>query len=184
MPILATGNELIDPFKLLEQGGIRTGMTVADFGCGTLGHYVFPAAQLVGPNGKVYAVDILKSVLSSIESRKKVENILNIETIWGDLETTNGVALPDNSVDIGLIVNNLFMSTQKDAMVKECTRIIKKDGVMVIADWKLAGVNFGPPAESRVSPQEARHLAAEAGLTLTKEFDAGKYHYGLVFRKK
>jgi len=184
MPILSTGNELIDPVKLLEQAGIRTGMTVADFGCGTLGHYVFPAAQMVGPNGKVYAIDILKSVLNSIEGRKKIENALNIETVWGDLETINGISLPDNCLDIGLIINNLFMSTQKEAMVKECTRMIKTDGVMIIADWKLAGVNFGPPAESRVSPQEARHMAANAGLTLIKEFDAGKYHYGLVFRKK
>lgn len=175
-----TGKELIDPFKVLEAASIRSGMHVADFGCGTLGHYVFPAAQLVGQEGRVYAVDILKSVLGGIESRMKLEGVSNVNPVWGDLERVRGISLPDESVDIGLIVNNLFMSAQQETMVRECVRMLRRGGRMIFVDWKPAGASFGPSPESRVTPEHAKNLAAAAGLTLEKDFEPGKYHWGFI----
>jgi len=183
MPYISTGNELIDPFKVLEEAGIRNGMKVADFGCGTLGHYVFPAAHLVGPEGKVFAVDILKSVLSGIESRIKMESVSNVEMLWGDIERERGVKIEDNVLDLGLLINNLFMSKQQPAMVRECMRMVKPGGKFVLIDWKPAGVSFGPEPESRVSPEEARALAEGAGLKYEKDTVPGDYHWGFVFSK-
>ncbi len=180
---IPTGKELIDPFKALEEAGIRTGMTVADFGCGTLGHYVFPAGQLVGPEGKVYAVDILKSVLAGIESRRKLEGALNVQTVWGDLERMNGITLSDESVDLGLLINNLFLSVQKELMVKECVRMIRRGGKMVFIDWKTTGGGFGPDAARRISIQDAKKLALGAGLRINNDFTPGPYHYGFVCTK-
>jgi ubiquinone/menaquinone biosynthesis C-methylase UbiE len=180
---IPTGKELIDPFKVLEEGGIREGMKVADFGCGTLGHYVFAAAKLVGSTGKVYAIDILKSVLNGIESRMKMEGTTNVEMIWGDMERINGIKLPDGALDMGLVINNLFLSKHKDMLIKEPTRMVRSGGTVVIADWKPAGVGFGPDPSVRVSMDEAKKLALEAGLVIEKEFVPGPYHYGFVCRK-
>ncbi|MDD5251786.1 MAG: methyltransferase domain-containing protein [Patescibacteria group bacterium] len=180
---LPTGRELIDPFNLLKEADIRSGMKVADFGCGTLGHYVFPASQLVGPDGRVYAVDILKSVLSGIEGRIRFDSATNVEPVWGDMERPGGVALADNSLDIGLLINNLFMSKQRDTMIKECVRMIKPGGRLVVVDWRPTGVNFGPDVGTRLSVDEARQLGEKAGLKLEKLFEPGRYHYGLIFTK-
>src|SRR5688572_25312489 len=109
MAYIPTGKELIDPFKILEDAGIRSDMKIADFGCGTLGHYVFAASKLVGNGGKVYAIDILKSVLGGVESMIKMENVTNVELVWGDLERLGGVKLPDGLLDIGLLINNLYL---------------------------------------------------------------------------
>ena len=183
MAYLFTGTELINPVNVLEKAGIRADMTVADFGCGTLGHYVFPAAAMVGQRGKVYAVDILKSVLDGIEGRRKLEAEQNVVEVWGDIESPHGVPLPDDSLDIGLLINNLFMSKSKEAMVRECTRMVKHGGTMIIIDWKPSGAAFGPPGESRVAPETAKQLAAAAGLQVVSDFEPGKYHYGFVCRK-
>ncbi len=182
MPYIPTGKELIDPFKLLEDAGIRPGMKVADFGCGTLGHYVFPAAKLVGTAGKVYAIDILKSVLGGIESRMKLEGAHNVEMVWGDLERMGGIGLPDGLLDMGLLINNLFLSKQKDVMVKECVRMVKSGGAFVVVDWKPAG-GFGPDPAARVSPDDAKKLALDAGLQYQKDLSPGPYHYGFLFTK-
>src|ERR687898_1201302 len=48
---------LTSPTKFLEHTGIGPGWNVLNYGCGT-GSYSIPAAQLVGPMGKVYAADI------------------------------------------------------------------------------------------------------------------------------
>jgi ubiquinone/menaquinone biosynthesis C-methylase UbiE len=183
MPNLPTGRELIDPDKVLLAGGVTEGIVVADFGCGTLGHYIFPAAHMVGATGKVYAVDILKSVLESIESRIKLEAVGNVVVVRGDLEREHGVPLADGIIDVGLLVNNLFMTKQLDALISECARMLKPGGTMVIVDWKTAGSAFGPDPASRVDPEAAKRHAVAAGLTLAKEFSPGKYHYGFVFRK-
>lgn len=183
MPFISTGNELIDPFKLLKEAGVSDAMTVADFGCGTLGHYVFPAAHLVGPSGKVYAVDILKSVLGGVESRMKLEGVANVETVWGDLERERGVRLADGSIDVGLLINNLFLSRQKEAFVKECTRMLKPGGVMVVVDWRPGMPGIGPENAVRVNSVEAMKLAMNAGLKIEREFSPGKYHYGFICKK-
>jgi ubiquinone/menaquinone biosynthesis C-methylase UbiE len=183
MAYLPTGKELIDPYRLLEEAGVANGHTVIDFGCGTLGHYVFPASKMVGPNGKVIAVDILKSVLSGIESRIKLESATNVTTLWGDLERVNGVKLPDGTADVGLLINNLFLSQQKEALVRECVRMVKAGSMLVVVDWKPSGISLGPAMEHRVPAEEARKLAESVGLTFVKELHPGEHHYGFLYRK-
>lgn len=183
MVYIPTGKEMIDPFQLLEEAGVRTGMKVADFGCGTIGHYVFPASRLVGPEGKVYAIDILRSVLNGIESRIKMESANNVELIWGDMERPRGVALPDESLDVALLINNLYLSKQREAMLKECVRTLKRGGKLVLADWKPTGIGFGPDPKLRVGAEEGRRLGEGARLALEKTVNPGKFHWGLIFIK-
>ena len=92
---LRSGTELINPFKLLERVGIRAGAKVADLGCGALGHFVFPASQMVGPNGIVYAVDIQRDVLNQVEKAAKEEHLFNVKTIWSDIDVYNAARIPD-----------------------------------------------------------------------------------------
>ena len=183
MTYIPTGRELIDPFKFLEEVSIRSGMKVADFGCGTLGHYIFPAAQLVGPEGKVYAVDILKSVLDGIGSRAKMDGTNNVEILWGDIERPNGVKIDDGSLDMVILANNLFMSKQKPAMMTEIARVLRPGGRLAIAEWKPTGISIGPDKDTVVPFNEAQKLAEEAGFVLEKNFEPGKYHYGLSLTK-
>ena len=104
MDYLPTGRALIDPFNALEKAGIREEMRVADFGVGTVGHFLFPAAQLVGPKGHVYGVDVLQSVLQANQSRIKLAGADNVELVWGDFERLGGSRLPDTSMDMVVMV--------------------------------------------------------------------------------
>lgn len=178
------GNELIDPVKLLEAGGIKQGDTVADLGCGASGHFVFPAAHFTGPQGKVYAVDILKSVLSAIDSRAKLEGVDNVEAIWADLERPGAMKIADGTVDLTLLVNDLSQIPARETVAAEAARITKAGGTLVVGDWKRTASPLGPPPERRLDPAVAKQLVGAKGFELIKEFDAGPYHYGLVFRKR
>ena len=57
---------LENPEKILLQIGLNTGMTFVDIGCG-YGFFSIPAAEIVGPSGKVICIDIgmQKSILTS-----------------------------------------------------------------------------------------------------------------------
>jgi ubiquinone/menaquinone biosynthesis C-methylase UbiE len=179
MVYIPSGTELLNPTEILKKVGVSEGMKVADMGCGSSGHFVFPAAHMVGEKGKVYAVDILKSALAGIESRRKMEGLTNIEEIWSDIEIYKGTKIADGSIDIVLLVNN----QPKEAMLKESARLVKNGGKLVIVDWEKIAAPFGPPTKDRIDKEETKKQVEGLGLKFEEEFKAGPYHFGLVFVK-
>lgn len=177
------GSKLLDPNFLLQRVGIREKMIVADLGCGAVGHFVFPAARLVGKDGKVYAVDIQRSTLENIEKRADLENLENIIGVWSDLERYGAAKVESETVDVAMLINMLFQNKDRVGIMKEARRLLKIGGRLLIVDWLLTSAPFGPPVEGRVDPAWVEKTADELGLRLLERFSAGKYHYGLIFEK-
>src|SRR3989304_3425099 len=90
----AGGNELLDAEHLLgEVLAIPYGASVADLGCGSMAFFTLQAAKLAGDKGRVYACDIVKEVLSSVEGKARQEGLLNIKTVWTNLETVGAAKI-------------------------------------------------------------------------------------------
>ncbi len=179
MPHLPSKSELLDPAAILAHANVTLNMRVADLCCGGAGQFVFPMSRMVGENGVVYAVDILKPVLNSVDSRAKIEGEINITTVWSDLERYGATKIENESLDVITFVND----EPNIAMLKEATRLLKPGGVLLIVDWNTVGAPFGPPPEKRVSPSEYKETIPPLGYTLKEQFIAGPYHYGLVFHR-
>lgn len=160
---------------------IRQGWIIADLGCGS-GYFTIPLARAVGNQGKIYAVDVLSSALESVRSRAKLEGIFNIETIRANAEADGGTTIKDGLCDLVILSNILFQSGKKMDIMKEASRIIKSGGSLVIVEWNQ-NISFGPPANQRVKESYLRKMAMDLNLDFMKAFDAGTYHYGLVFSK-
>jgi ubiquinone/menaquinone biosynthesis C-methylase UbiE len=178
-----SGTELINPFKLLERVGIREGQRVADLGCGSLGHFVFPAAQLVGGKGAVYAVDIQKGTLEQIERIAKEQQFWNVYPVWSDIDVFRATRIDEASLDITLLINNLFLSQNRPQLVKEIARLTRPGGTVVVVEWKTSNSPIGPPAAQRISLEEAKKVFETPLLTYGDTFEAGEYHYGLIYKR-
>jgi Methylase involved in ubiquinone/menaquinone biosynthesis len=174
---------LLDAPAVLAKAGVRAGSVVADMGCGTSGHFVIPAARMIGPTGRVYAIDILKSVLAAVESRAKLEGVNSIETLWGNCEMWKGVKIADNAVDIALVINNLYLAKNRQIFLSEAARLTKVGGKVIVIDWKTVASPLGPPDASRVSPEAAKADAMAAGLRFVEAWDPAPYFWGLIFAK-
>lgn len=181
---ISGGNNLLNAQKILERAGVTQKMKVGDFGCGSTALFTLTAAKLVGKDGLVYAVDILKSVLMTVEERVRTQNLGNIKTVWSNLEIYKAAKIPDNSLDFGFLINTLFQTKKDSEVVKEAARMIKPGGKLLVVDWKKIGVPFGPPIEVRVDPNEIRQAAKQIGLEEQEEFEVGPYHFGIMFLKK
>jgi len=178
------GKELINSFKILEKLGVEEKMQVADLGCGRRGYFSLQAAKMVGELGKVYSVDVVQSALENVQSMANLFGVNNLKTIWADLEVPGGTKIPDRTVDLAMI-NNVFFQTDKDDLIlMEAARILKTGGKLLVTEWKKIKTIFGPPLENRVSPEEIKNNAGNCGLILREEFEAGPYHYALIFLKK
>ena len=177
------GNVLLDINYVLSKAQISENMKVADLGCGASGHFTFPAAKLVGKHGKIYAVDILKTILEAINRRIKQENINNIETVWSNLEIFNATKIESGSLDAAMLLNTLYQSHKKTEILREAIRMLKKGGKLMIVEWKNIASPFGPAKEDQVKTELLKPGAQKLGLKIEDEFDAGQYHYGILFVK-
>lgn len=178
------GNALIDPRKIFAKVGLTKGMRVADFGCGRTGHFVFSAARKVGDTGMVYAVDVVKDVLESIQSRIRSEGYDNVHTIWSDVESVGKAAIPAESLDGCFIINILFLAKKKENIFEEASRLLKKNGFIAVIDWKKSIRNLGPASEMMVASESLIPMTKKYKLTLVDNFEHGEYHYCMIFKKE
>lgn len=177
------GNELINPVYVLTRVGIQPGWHVADLGCGSLGHFVFPAAKIVGSDGRVYAVDVQKIMLDAIERTARYEQFWNVHPVWSDLEVLQATPIPPNSLDLTIVANNLYLSRQREMFVAEAARLTKPGGIILVIDWKREPTVLGPPQEHRLSREDAQSYFPESRFLFADTFDAGDCHYALVYRR-
>lgn len=172
----------LDPESIVNRFGVGEGMTIADFGCGA-GYFTILLAGKVGPEGKVYALDVQENALDSVRSKAKNSGIANIETIRADLEVLGSSGLTDASQDIVLLANILFQSVKREDIFKEAGRVIKKGGKLILIDWKKGTGGFGPPDDVRLDAEEIRKTAGNQGFEFEDKLEAGTFHFGLIFRK-
>lgn len=174
---------LFDINTILNKLNVGARQNFAELGCGNFGFFVWPLARLVGRQGRVYAVDILKSTLEEITKKAKLENFSQIYPIWSNLEIFKATNIETNSLDGALLVNILHQSEKKIEILRETIRLLKRGGRLLIIEWKNIDIPLGPSPERRVNLNSLKTAIPKIGLNIKEEFEAGPYHYGLILTK-
>ncbi|OIP79566.1 MAG: hypothetical protein COT39_00625 [Parcubacteria group bacterium CG08_land_8_20_14_0_20_48_21] len=178
------GNNLLNAKEILAEVGVRKDMHVADLGCGGSGHFVIPAAKMVGEHGVVYAVDILQKALESVQGKARGERLGQLHTIWADIESFGATPIAEKSLDQAYLINVLFQSINYAAIIGEAYLLLQKGGLLLVIDWDSTPSPFGPTSDQQVRQQDVEDRAMATGFVLRKRFKPGKYHFGLIFIKK
>ncbi len=166
----------------MRQAKLELGTLIADFGAGS-GEYTRACARAVGREGRVYAIDIQQDLLSRIKNAAHYEGLENVETVWGTIEKLHGSGLKDKIIDTIIISNVLFLLEDKNALMQEVSRILKRNGKVLVVDWKDSFNGLGPPAEFIVPLLEVKDLFEKYDFNLLYEIQAGAHHYGALFKK-
>jgi len=172
-----------DPRHNIEQLGISDGMVIADLGSGS-GFYSIEAGKIVSTMGKVYAVDVQRDLLERLKKEAQRNHIRSIDIIAGDLERLGGTKIRDNSCDVAIASNVLFMLEDKKTFLLEAKRILKPKGRILLIDWSASFSHMGPHPEQVVYKDDAVKMLAAAGLLFEREISAGAQHYGIIARKQ
>ena len=109
---------------------IRPGMTVVDYGCGP-GRYTQRFSRLVGPAGKVYAVDIHELAVEAVRGRAAREGWVNVEAV---LARGYDTGLPAGTADRVCALDMFFYIQQPGEFLAEIARLLKPDGLLIIDD--------------------------------------------------
>ncbi len=136
------------PIRVMDEIGVKEGMTVADVGAGD-GYFTFHLAERVGNSGKVLASDIDNRALQVIRDRCEEKGIQNISVILGK---ENDPLIPHNSVDIILMVNVIHLIENPSDYLKKLGQNLKPDGYLAIVQWdaeKMDSESTGWDADDR-----------------------------------
>ena len=107
-------------------------MTVADVGAGT-GLFMSELAHGVGPEGRVYAVDIAPAFVEHLRERAQAEGLSQVEVVRC---TERSVELPAGSVDVALVCDTYHHFEYPHATLESLRAALKPGGVLAVVDFE------------------------------------------------
>jgi ubiquinone/menaquinone biosynthesis C-methylase UbiE len=143
---------------LLDRAGIAEGMSVLDVGCGP-GRLTLPAAERVGPTGRVVALDLQSAMLGRLRerlTRRKLENVRAMLAGAGEGKVERG------AFDRALLVTVLGEIRDKGRALDEIREALRPAGILSVTE-----VLPDPHYQSR---RRVRELAERAGFVVNEEW--------------
>lgn len=132
--------------EVLSEIGVKTDQVVLDFGCGS-GTYTIPAAELVGREGRVYALDVSRKALARMEDKAKRRGLANIVRV--DASGENHIPLKDETLDQILLIDVIQEIEDRESLFDEVYRILKPSGAVSIYPMHIAEEEIDRLATSR-----------------------------------
>jgi predicted methyltransferase len=161
IPLLAqtrnAGDERREAWQKVDQifaaMGVGTGATVADVGAGD-GFFTSRLARAVGPDGRVFAVDVDEKALARLQKRLEDEDVRNVFIVKG---TPTDPRLPQRTLDAALIVNAYHEMREHQQMLSALRSALKPDGKLVIVE----PISDTRRSRSRADQTKAHEIAPE-----------------------
>ena len=170
--------EMLPPERTLLQMGLREGDVMADVGCG-IGYFTFPASEIVGDSGKVYAVDVSEEMLKDVEKIIQEKNISNVETMLTDGSMPG---LEHAGITFAFTSNVLHEIEDVEGFIQGIKNILAVNGRMAVVEWEKIDSDFGPPKDHRLDKVELAKFMVAAGFKNTSLIDLGQNFYGMIAR--
>jgi ubiquinone/menaquinone biosynthesis C-methylase UbiE len=168
------------PERIMDALGIADGARVADVGAGS-GWFTVRLAHRVGPNGRVYAVDIDPAWIAYLSRRIQREGLTNVETITGTRDDPN---LPAG-LDAALLVNTFWQLQDPVPVLRQIAASLAPQGRLGIVDFRDdGGGGPGPPRELRSSVDAVTRAAESAGLRVVGRVDALRYQFLVILERR
>lgn len=120
---------LMNPMKTLQGAGILPGQTVLEVGCGT-GFFTIPAAQLIGDEGCLIAMDALADYIKQVAKKAESAGLKNVQVVKRDALNTG---LGSGTIDTALLFGVLpWPALPLSRLLPEMHRVLKPEGSLSV----------------------------------------------------
>ena len=144
------------PADILEQLDVHQGDVVVDFGSGA-GYFALKVAPMVGPDGRVLAVDLRRESLAFLWIRAMLRSYWNVRIIHGEVDDPH---LPSGQVDAVLIANAYHELAQPEPILRALRASMRPGARLVVVDRVP-----GDSGESREHAAEHHEISASAAAS-------------------
>jgi len=120
---------IFDPVKTLRGADIQSGQILLEVGCGT-GFFTLPAAQLIGDQGCVVAMDVSSGFIEQVSRKVQNADLKNVRIVKRDaLDTGLDAASIDKVLLFGVIP---FPLLPLNRLLPEMHRVLKDNGTLAV----------------------------------------------------
>jgi len=158
---------------------LQPGMTVCDLGCGN-GYWTLPMAREVGGDGRVLAVDIQAEMLQKLRERSAQFNYTHIEPIRS---TVSDPRLPENQVDLLLMVDVYHEFSHPESMLWGIRRSLKSNGVVALLEYREEDPRVPIKPLHKMSKNQILKEYKENGFKLVREFNELPWQHLMFFAR-
>jgi ubiquinone/menaquinone biosynthesis C-methylase UbiE len=167
------------PDLLLRAIKLRPGDDVADIGAGT-GYLSWRMAGLVGPRGKVYAVDIQPEMLQLLATHMAQHHTTNFQAV---LDTVTDARLPDQSIDLAIMVDVYHEFDHPFEMMQSLVRALKPDGRIVWVEYRGEDPDVPIKPLHKMSVTQVRKEASVLPLRWVETIETLPRQHIIIFQK-
>jgi SAM-dependent methyltransferase len=132
-PIWATERErdAVDELgQIIRALGLKPGLSVADLGAGS-GYHTVRLARALGPDGRVFAQDVMPKYLADLQKRVRKEGLQTVTLVRGE---PHDPRLPAGSVDAAILVHMYHEIAQPFAFLYNLVPALKPGARVGIVD--------------------------------------------------
>jgi len=156
------------PDQILNAIGLKRGQHIADIGSGG-GYFSLRFAEIVGEEGKVYAVDAKRQYLDYIKRSAEEKGLRNLMVVS---VSEGGLQLPKNVLDVIFMRNVAHHISDRIAYFEGLRSHLKSGGRVVVIEYKRGtSISFRSLFGHHVPKEIIVREMGEAGYALEKEFD-------------
>ncbi len=168
-----------DGEQMLANLGVKRGMTICDMGCGN-GFYSLKLAEMVGPEGRILAVDIQSEMLRLLQARAEEQEIENIEPILGDIDNPK---LPEGEIDLILCVDVYHEFSHPEEMLAAMHKSLKKEGRLVLLEFRAEDRSVPIKELHKMSKRQILREMRANGFALVSQYDKLPWQHMMFFEK-
>jgi len=172
----------LKPKELLQAAGVSTGMRVADLGSGA-GFFVWAAAQLVGPDGFVYGVEVQEHLVKALHKDALFRGVTNVQAMHANLEIIGAVPLADDSLDCAFLVHTLCQNENHVNILAEAKRLLKPGGIILIVEWQKSAP-LGAGQMCKFGVEDITELLLKSGFSNIQAIHAGGAHHAYTAKSR
>ena len=125
---------LENPDKMFGQF-VREGMVVLEPGCG-MGYFTLPLARMVGPDGRVVAVELQDKMLSVLSRRASKAGLIDIIELRQTVADDLGVEDLSGEVDFAVAIHLVHEIPDQDAFFAQIWKALKPGGKLLVVEPK------------------------------------------------
>ena len=164
---------------LLKNLAVKPGMVVADIGAGS-GYHSALLSKMVG-TGKVFAVDVEPEMIAYLNARIKQEKLSRIVPV---LSTEQKVSLPENTIDMMLLVDVYHEFSFPYEMALSMRAALKPGGKLVLVEFRAEDPAVPIKTIHKMSEAQAIKEFKAAGFAFDKNIDNLPWQHCMVFIKQ
>jgi len=176
--------DLVDKETVFSMLDLAPDTVMLDMGCG-VGNYSLAAAEYIGEEGTIHAVDVWKDGVVVLDENAMARGLAQIDPLVVDVSTR--IPLADATVDICLmatVLHDFIEDATAAGAMAEASRLLKPDGALVVIEFKKIPGPPGPPLDIRLSEAELDDYLAGFGYVRLAAADAGPQIYICRYGRK